>query len=301
MLKQMLLAIVMLGTAGCSGPPMTEIGSGWFVDETKAPWAHLYHVVDGKRVVVDRLIYSYRLYYKVCLAYESSRSEGRVMFIVAGNRTPYPVAVSDTQRPWRIDADGLRRFETQEDEDGGRLLAIEFIDFSDLCTAAQMAVPFEDNWAETTRIVDGKEAKIVESVVDVNGGDSVGNSTLSEAVRVGQITVIDALLRAGADINAANRHGGTPLMTAVSSRKTDLVRQLLAGGARINAQNDDGQTALMGAARMRNPEMAELLLDAGADMTIRDDLGRNAAAHLPDGGGPEMDKLRARFTRVSAQ
>jgi hypothetical protein len=298
MLKHALIAIVILGSAGCSAPPVTEIGSGWFVDETKAPWAHLYREVDGKRVVVDRLIYSYRLYYKVCLAYESSRSYGRVMFLVAGDRTPYPVTVSDTQRPWRIDADGLRRFETREDENGRRLLAIEFIGFSDLCTAAQMTAPFEDNWAETTWVVDGK-AKIVESVLDVNGGDSVGNSTLSEAVRVGQITVIDELLRAGADINLANRHGGTPLMTAVSSRKTDLVRQLLTGGARINAQNDDGQTALMAAARMRNPEMAELLLDAGADMTIRDDLGRNAAAHLPDGGNPGMDKLRARFTRAA--
>ncbi len=44
---------------------------------------------------------------------------------------------------------------------------------------------------------------------------------------------------------------------------------------------------------MRNLEMAQLLLAGGADVTIRDDLGRNAAGRVPDGGNPDMDKLRA--------
>jgi hypothetical protein len=56
----------------------------------------------------------------------------------------------------------------------------------------------------------------------------------------------------------------------------------------------------MDAAYTRNREMAELLLEAGADVTIRDDLGRDAAARVPDGGGPEMDKLRARLAQAEA-
>ena len=51
--------------------------------------------------------------------------------------------------------------------------------------------------------------KVVESTLEVNGADSVGNSTLSEAVRLKQTVLVDELLRAGADVNSANRYGGT--------------------------------------------------------------------------------------------
>lgn len=301
MLVRLLIGLAVLGAAGCSEPPLTEIGSesGWFVDQGKAPWAHLYRVVDGKRTLVDRQIESYRMFYKVCLAYETSRPEGRVIFLAASDHTPYPVVAGDAVRPWRIDADGLRRFEASEDADGRRLLATEFISFSEPCVAAQMAEPLSDNWARTTRIVPGK-TRIEETVLDVNGADDAGNSTLAEAVRAGQIGVVEELLRAGADVNSSNRSGGTPLMTGVWSRNTEVVRLLLDAGARVNAQSDDGNTALMDAAHMRNLEMAQLLLAAGADVTIRDDLGRNAAGRVPDGGNPDMDKLRALFARATA-
>ena len=36
------------------------------------------------------------MYYKACLAYEASRPEGRVIFVAAGDRTPY--AVTETTR-----------------------------------------------------------------------------------------------------------------------------------------------------------------------------------------------------------
>ena len=206
---------------------------------------------------------------------------------------------TDTLRPWRIDVDGMRRFDTREDTNGRVLLAIEFIDLSAVCNAAQMAKPFEAEWAKITAVVPGR-VKAVESILEVNGADSVGNSTLSDAVRLKQIVLVDELLRAGADVNSTNRHGGTPLMTGVWSRDTEVVRRLLEAGAWINAQADNGHTALMDAAHTRNREMSELLLDAGADVKIRDDLGRNAAARVPDGGGPEMDALRARLARAEA-
>ena len=297
--ERALIGIVLLGAAGCSSPPLTEIGSGWFVSEGKPPWAHLYRVTGGKRVLVDRQIDSYRMYYKTCLAYKASRPEGRVVFVAAGDRTPYTVTETDTLRPWRIDVDGVRRFDRREDTNGRVLLAIEFIDLSDVCNAAQMAKPYQAEWAKITPVVPGR-VKVVESILEVNGADSVGNSTLSDAVRLKQIVLVDELLRAGADVNSTNRHGGTPLMTGVWSRDTEVVRRLLEAGAWINAQTDKGQTALMDAAHTRNREMAELLLDAGADVKIRDDLGRNAAARVPDGGGPEMDALRARLARAEA-
>jgi len=297
--KRALIVVAMLGAGACSAPPLTEIGDGWFIDEGKAPWAHLYRVHKGMRVLVDRQIDSYALYFKSCLAYETSRPEGRVVFMVTRNLTPFPVTATDTLRPWHMDVDGLRRFNPHEDADGRPLLAIEFLNSMELCTAAQRTKPFHDSWAETTRLVPGA-VTIVESVVEVNGADSVGNSSLAQAVHLKQLALIDELLRAGADVNSSNGGGGTPLMRAVWSGNTGVVRQLLAAGAWINAQTDDGKTALMDAARTRNREMAELLLDAGADATIRDDLGRNATVWVPDGGSPEMEALRARLARAEA-
>jgi hypothetical protein len=293
MLKRALVGVVLLA-AGCSASPLTEIGSGWAVDQGKAPWPRLYREVNGSRVVVDRQIERYGMYYKACLVYAASRPEGRVMFIAAGDRTPHPVTTVDSVRAWHIDADGLRRFETYEDANGRRQLAVEFIDLSDHCSAAQMRPPLEEGWAATARVVPGK-ARIVESILDVHGADSVGSSPLMEAVREKRRTVVEELLRAGADVNASNRSGGTPLMTAVWHRDPGGVLQLLAAGARINAQDDRGQTALMAAARTSNREMAELLIDAGADVRIRDDSGRNAAAHVPDSLNPEMKRLRERL------
>lgn len=130
-----------------------------------------------------------------------------------------------------------------------------------------MAEPLSDNWARTTRIVPGK-TRIEETVLDVNGADDAGNSTLAEAVRAEQIGVVEELL--------------------------------LDAGARVSAQSDNGNTALMDAAHVRNLEMAQLLLAAGADVTIRDDLGRNVAGRVPDGGNPDIDKLRALFARATA-
>jgi ankyrin repeat protein len=188
-------------------------------------------------------------------------------------------------------------FDLRVDDENPPRLLVEFIGLSDLCTAAQMRPPLRDGWADYARVTPGK-ARIVESVVEVHGADGAGNSTLSDAVAAGQMSLVDELLRAGADVNASNRSGGTTLMTAVTSRNADVLRRVLAAGARLNAQDDRGQTALMWAARMANPEMAEMLIAAGADVRVRDDLGRNAATWVPDNDRPDAQRLREQFDRA---
>jgi hypothetical protein len=288
---------------GCTTAPLTDIGEGWYVDQglPGKPAAHLYHEVEGTRVLVDRQIEAYRMYYRMCLVYQVSRPEGRVLFGVVGHLTPLALTVSDALHPWRFDSDALRRFDKLVDLDGRNLLKVEVMKVGDpVCTAMQMQPPLTENWAAAAHVKPG-QFKIEESVLDVNGVDSVGNSTLSEAVREGQIATVDELLRAGADANSSNDAGITVLMTAVAHRHPDVVRRLLKGGARINAQDDRGQTALMTAARYRNPDIAQLLLDAGADVRIRDDSGQNAVGWVPDGGGPETQQLRKLMERAAAE
>jgi hypothetical protein len=295
------MALTGLLALGCATAPLTEIAEGWYVDQGPPgkPSPHLYRDVDGTRVLVDRQIEAYRMYYTRCLVYQVSRPEGRVLYGVNGNLTPLAIATSDALDPWRLDTEGLRRFGKPADPDGRNLLTVESMNVGEICTALQMQPPFTENWAAASRVKPGR-FKVIESVLDVNGADSVGNSTLSDAAGEGQIATVDALLRAGADANSANDAGITVLMVAVAHRHPDVARRLLKGGARVNAQDDRGQTALMAAARYRNAEMAQLLLDAGADIRVRDDSGQNAVGKVPDGGGAETQLVRERLQRAAA-
>lgn len=287
--------------AACARAPLTDIGEGWYVDKGPPgkPAAHLYHEVEGTRVLVDRQIDAYRLYFAHCLVYQVWRAEGLVLFGVVGNLTPIAITTSDAFHPWRLDGDSLRRFEKPADPDGRNLLKVEVMKAGDICYAMQLQPPFTENWAASARVKPGR-FKIEESVLEVNGADSVGNSTLSEAVRAGQIVTVDELLRAGADPNAANDSGITVLMDAVAYRLPGVVRRLLKEGARINAQDDRGQTALMTAARYRIPEMAQLLLDEGADVKIRDDSGHDAVGWVPDGSGAATRQMRELLEHAAA-
>jgi hypothetical protein len=276
---------------------VAQIGDGWFIDEgpPQKPAAHLYREVDGTRVVVDRQIDAYRLYANRCLMYEASRPEGRIVYVVWGGLTPLPIAASDLRR-WRMDTDGLRRFDTPVDPDGRSMLTIEWLKYGDICYAAQTQPKFEESWSQRAR-ARFASIRVETSAVDVNGMDSVGNSTLSDAAREGQIALVDELLRAGADVNSSNDAGGTVLMTSVAFRQPEVTRRLIRAGARLDAQDDRGETALMIAAQYRNLEMAEILLAAGADPAIRDDSGRTAAAWVPDDGNADLRTLRARLDR----
>jgi Ankyrin repeats (3 copies) len=281
-----------LAVAGCGGSQVTAIGGGWYVDQAAAgkPPARLYYEHEGKRLVVDRLIEAYRLYAQRCLIYEAPRANGRFLFVTWGRLTPIAFRSSVGTNRWRLDTDGPRRFDTPIDPDGRRLLSIEWINFGNACYVAQLQPPLHDRWQDAGPF-DADHVKSEESVVDVDGEDSVGNSTLSDAAREGQVVLVDELLRAGADVNSANHSGVSVLMSAVGGRHEDVVRRLIKGGARVDAQDGRGMTALMYAARYRNLDMAKLLLQSGAKPTIRDDMGRTAAVFVPE-SGTNTDPLR---------
>lgn len=296
-----LLAATALTACGCGQPRLTEIGGGWYVDETPPgkPAPHLYHEKDGTKVVVDQRVEAYRLYAQRCLIYEAPRTNGRFLFVAWGGLTPVAFRPSVAPSRWRLDVDGPRRFETPVDADGRRLLAIEWINFGSPCYLAQLQPPLRERWPDSAPF-DPDRVKSEESVVDVDGQDSVGNSALADAAYKGQVVLVDELLRSGADVNSANNAGVSVLMSAIATRHADVVRRLIKAGARVNAQDGSGETALMYAARYRNLEAAQLLLDGGAKAAIRDDSGRTAVAWVPDGNTDETRKLRALIERAAA-
>jgi hypothetical protein len=280
---------------------LTVIADQWFVDEglPQKPASHLYQKVDGSLRLVDRQIEAYRLYADRCLMYEASRPAGRTVFAAWNNGTPVAIATSDGPRHWRLDADGPLRVSKRSAPDGRTLLVIELLKYGDICYLTQLQPRFHEDWDKNARVVPGR-VTAEESVLDVHGTDSVGNSTLSDAAKKGQLVLVDELLGAGADVNSTNDAGISVLMTSVIFRNPDVTRRLIERGARINAQDDDGLTALMWAARYRNLEIAQILLDAGADGKIADDRGLTAAGWVPDGGRDEVRQLREQLTRAAA-
>jgi ankyrin repeat protein len=98
---------------------------------------------------------------------------------------------------------------------------------------------------------------------------------LPEAVLLGDVERVTALLAAGAEVDATDKRGTTALMLATICGQHDIMRLLVSHGASVNAQDYSvGNTALMQAAWNRDDEAIQLLLTARADATIKNRLGR---------------------------
>lgn len=145
---------------------------------------------------------------------------------------------------------------------------------------------------------------------DLNAPDERGKTRLIEAVEMGNLPAVEALLGAGADPNRPDAEGSVPLRAAAGAawrESTDMVRALLAAGARIDGEaagdaltdaafrgkrdilvqlldvgvpvdgrDADGETALMAAAKAGRVELVRELLGRGADPALQDIWGSSA-------------------------
>ena len=119
---------------------------------------------------------------------------------------------------------------------------------------------------------------LLNSGVDINyQEDTVGESPLMTASRVGQKNMLDILLNAGADVNLIDYEDANALFYAISGsnfrRRGDgrskgrlryvyrsIVKTLLDNGIDYNVENEDGNTALMEASR-HTPYLHELIMN----------------------------------------
>jgi hypothetical protein len=293
----------MLAGASCADAPRTAVGAGWSVDAEpqQSAWPHLYFEPrdSHERMLVDRQITAYRLYGNLCLIYEAPRENGRFLFVMWRGLTPIAFRTSEEPSRWRLDGDGPRRFEPAVDPDGRRLLDIDWINFGDACYLAQLQPPFQKGWEKRTAL-DAERVKSARTRLEVDGQNSVGNSTLSDAAYQGKPMLVDELIRAGADVNSANQAGVSVLMAGVAEGDVEVIRKLIDAGARVNAQDGTGQTALMYAAKYRKLEIARLLVANGAKTTVRDDAGRTALVWLHEPSSASEDDRQLR-TLLEAQ
>ena len=100
-----------------------------------------------------------------------------------------------------------------------------------------------------------------------------GTSDLHLAVRAGDRTATERLIRSGADVNGANRYGVTPLSLAARNGNAELIDVLLKAGASVKTAESglpEGQTLLMLAARTGDVDSLKRLLAAGSDVNARE-------------------------------
>jgi ankyrin repeat protein len=88
------------------------------------------------------------------------------------------------------------------------------------------------------------------------------------AIRTGNVSQLDALVRNGADIDARDEHGQTGLMIAARDGQAPVVRWLVEHGAHLNHTAKFHLSALMLAVINGRDAIVGILVDAGADRAI---------------------------------
>jgi ankyrin repeat protein len=109
-------------------------------------------------------------------------------------------------------------------------------------------------------------ALLIAAGADVNAPDSDGGTPLHYAVALGDISIAEALVAAGAGVNTpAAEAKVTPLHIAIDKEQTAMIGWLLDHGADIEAKLAGGDTPLLHAANLGIVETGLMLLERGAN------------------------------------
>ncbi|KAK0639490.1 hypothetical protein B0T16DRAFT_497573 [Cercophora newfieldiana] len=122
---------------------------------------------------------------------------------------------------------------------------------------------------------------LVEHGADINAQNTIHNNTpLHQAILLGILANVKALVELGADIEIKNINGDPPLSVAIWESQLSILQYLLARGARVDYRTAQGDTILHIVARTRHiPTMRALARRRlqGVDAYARNAFGQTAA------------------------
>ena len=118
-----------------------------------------------------------------------------------------------------------------------------------------------------------------------------GGTALTRASHFGQLSIVNALLSAGADKDKAMDGGFAPLHMAASTGNLEVAKALLSAGADKDKAAEEGSTPLYVAADEGHLDVVEALLSAGADWTKTREDGKTALDSAKEEGHTEIALL----------
>jgi len=111
---------------------------------------------------------------------------------------------------------------------------------------------------------------LIKQRVNVNAADVDGMTALHWAAKADDLQTASLLIAARANVNATSRYGVAPLWLAALNGSPRMVEALLKAGADAKARFGEGQTVLMTAARTGNPDVVRALLGYGAEVDAKE-------------------------------
>ena len=111
--------------------------------------------------------------------------------------------------------------------------------------------------------------------------DNDGETPLHNAARSGHVSIVSALIAAGADVDVKGNRNFTPLHYAAQYGHVSVVVALLASGAVVDARNIWSATPLLYAA---NVSIVSALLAGGADVNAKNNIGRTPLHYAAEYG-----------------
>ena len=131
-------------------------------------------------------------------------------------------------------------------------------------------------WAVTARHPNAITL-LLDAGVGVNLATNDGLTALHWAVKGGNISIAEQLLKSGANTNAKDvAFGRTPLHLASILGRLDVAELLIRYGANMSTRNTKGHTALYEAIAYDRDTLVDALVTHGADIEEKDEVGRTA-------------------------
>lgn len=127
---------------------------------------------------------------------------------------------------------------------------------------------YEDRETPLKAAIAGSHLSVVKALIaagaEINGTVWWDTPPLQIAVQIGNLNIVQMLIDAGSSVNYGFE--STPLEEAVRQQNLDLVRLLIQAGANVNQADSDGCTVLMTAAGQSSLEIVKFLVENGADV-----------------------------------
>lgn len=128
----------------------------------------------------------------------------------------------------------------------------------------------------------GKHLECAHFLLDRNAAcdkaDESGDTALHIAAEVGDVPMVQRLLRNGCHFDVLNRWNDTPFHRAIRANKVEVIHAFVAAGlTTFDEINRWGDSGVLIASRNGDLDMLRLLVEYGAQLTVRNHLGRTAA------------------------